>query len=161
MWRWLAGFGVSLMLKIEEIQRILPHRYPFLLVDRVTELDPGKSARGIKNVTANEEFFNGHFPGRPMMPGVLSLEALAQLAGVMLLTVPAFAGRLALFAGVDKVRFRRPVVPGDRLEMEVRTTRARGGFGWVRGETRVDGDLVLEAEMMFTILDTADAPGKG
>src|SRR5690554_645731 len=112
-------------LDINEIMERIPHRYPFLLVDRVTELIPGKSAKGYKNVTINEPFFQGHFPGRPIMPGVLILEALAQLGAVILLGSEENKGRLALFTGIDKVRFRRQVVPGDQLQLEAELIRMR------------------------------------
>jgi 3-hydroxyacyl-[acyl-carrier-protein] dehydratase len=147
------------MLKIEEIRRILPHRYPFLLVDRILEVEPGKRARGIKNVTFNEPCFTGHFPHVSMLPGVLSLEAMAQVAGVMLRLVPEYQKKLALFAGVDKVRFRRPVVPGDTLDIEVTMVKSRGAFGWVHGVGRVDGEIAVEGEMMFSLIEDDRTPG--
>src|SRR5690554_5155746 len=107
------------MLESKDIQKIIPHRYPFLLVDRIIQLEEGKSAVGIKNVSGNEPFFQGHFPNYPVMPGVLIMEALAQVGAVVLLKMPEFAGRIPLFAGMDKVKFRRQVIPGDQLRLEV------------------------------------------
>lgn len=138
----------------EQIQAILPHRYPFLLVDRIIEFEPGSRAVGLKNVTINEPFFQGHFPGRPIMPGVLIIEAMAQVGGVVLLKIPEAAGHLALFAGIDQVRFRRPVVPGDQLLMtlELITLRQKR-IGKMRGQAHVDGQLVTEGELMFSLVD--------
>jgi 3-hydroxyacyl-[acyl-carrier-protein] dehydratase len=145
------------MMSIDEIHRILPHRYPFLLVDRILELEPGRRAVGLKNVSSNEGFFQGHFPGHPVMPGVLLVEAMAQVGGVILLSIPDNAGKLAYFAGMDKVRFRRPVVPGDTLISEVEVIKHRGTFGWVRGVARVDGQVVVEGELSYRLLDV-EAP---
>ncbi|MEN9206189.1 MAG: 3-hydroxyacyl-ACP dehydratase FabZ [Thermostichales cyanobacterium BF4_bins_65] len=137
----------------EQIQAVLPHRYPFLLVDRIVEFEPGIRAVGIKNVTINEPFFQGHFPGRPIMPGVLIIEALAQVGGIILLQLPETEGKLALFAGIDQVRFRRPVVPGDqlRLAMELITIKQKR-IGKMRGQAHVDGQLVTEGELMFSLV---------
>ncbi len=139
---------------IEEIQKLLPHRYPFALVDRIIEYVPGKRAVGIKNVTFNEPHFQGHFPGRPMMPGVLIVEAMAQVGGIVLTQLPELEGGLFLFAGIDKVRFRRPVVPGDRLIMTVELLCVkRRRFGKMQASTMVDGQLVSEGELMFSLVD--------
>lgn len=140
------------MMNIEEIKQILPHRYPFLLVDRMVSIEPGVSAVGYKNVTSNEEFFNGHFPQRPVMPGVLIVEAMAQVAGVLFLSQPEHKGKIPFFCGIDGVRFRKPVVPGDRLEMHVKVLKVRGPTGKVKVEAKVDGDTVADGELMFTIV---------
>jgi 3-hydroxyacyl-[acyl-carrier-protein] dehydratase len=142
------------ILTIEEIQQFLPHRYPFLLLDRIIENFPGERAVGLKNVTINEPFFQGHFPGRPIMPGVLIVEAMAQVGGVMLAQLPNMKGKLSLFAGIDKVRFRRPVVPGDQLilTVELLTIKQRR-FGKVHGRAEVDGQLASEGELMFSLVD--------
>lgn len=140
------------MMYIEEIKEILPHRYPFLLVDRIISMVPGESIVGIKNVTANEEFFNGHFPKKPVMPGVLMVEAMAQVAGVLFLSQPEHKGKVPFFCGIDKVRFRRPVVPGDRLEFSIKVLKVRGSTGKVEAEARVDGELVTSGELMFQIV---------
>jgi 3-hydroxyacyl-[acyl-carrier-protein] dehydratase len=137
------------MLNIEQIKEIIPHRYPFLLVDRILELEEGKRAVGIKNVTANEEFFNGHFPEFPVMPGVLIVEALAQVGAVAMLVKEENKGRLAFFAGIDNCRFKRQVVPGDQLRLEVEMTRVRGTFGKGKAVATVEGELVCEVEIMF------------
>ncbi len=138
----------------EQIQEILPHRYPFLLVDRIIEFVAGDYAVGIKNVTFNEEFFQGHFPGRPIMPGVLIVEAMAQVGGIVLTQLPDAEGQLALFAGIDGVRFRRPVVPGDRLVITttLKTIR-RKRIGKMSAKAEVDGKLVTEGELMFSLVD--------
>jgi 3-hydroxyacyl-[acyl-carrier-protein] dehydratase len=148
------------MMHVEEILRVLPHRYPFLLVDRILELEPGKRAVGLKNVTLNEGFFQGHFPGHPVMPGVLLMEALAQVGGVILLAMSSNEGKLAYLAGMDKVRFRRPVVPGDTLISEVEVIKHRGPFGWVRGVARVEGELAVEGEFSYSLvsIDGASTP---
>ena len=138
-------------LEAAEIMRILPHRYPFLLVDRVIELEPGKRAVGMKQVTANEPQFSGHFPGRPIMPGVLMVEALAQTAGVAVLTLDEYRGKLGLFAGIDECRFRRLVVPGDALRLEVNVEKLRGMFGRVRGVASVEGEVAVEATLSIII----------
>lgn len=137
------------MLNIEQIKEIIPHRYPFLLVDRILEVEEGKRAVGIKNVTANEEFFNGHFPEFPVMPGVLIVEALAQVGAVAMLIKAENRGRLAFFAGIDNCRFKRQVVPGDQLRLEVEMTRVRGTFGKGKAIATVEGELVCEVEIMF------------
>ncbi len=141
------------MLDINEIQNILPHRYPFLLVDRILEIEEGKRAVGIKNVSANEPFFQGHFPGYPVMPGVLIIEAMAQVGAVALLSMPEYSGKLALFAGIDKARFRRQVVPGDQIVFEVELTRLRGKIGKGKGIAKVEGQVAAEAELTFAVAD--------
>lgn len=145
---------VKTVYNVEEIQKLLPHRYPFALVDRIIEYVPGQRAVGIKNVTFNEPHFQGHFPGRPMMPGVLIVEAMAQVGGIVLTQLPELEGGLFLFAGIDKVRFRRPVVPGDRLIMTVELLCVkRRRFGKMQARTVVDGQLVSEGELMFSLVD--------
>ena len=140
------------VLEIDAIKEILPHRYPFLLVDRILELEPGKRAVGIKNVTANEPFFQGHFPQRAIMPGVLIIEAMAQVGGIMILCVEEHRGKLAYLGTVDGVKFRRPVVPGDTLTMETEVLRIRGNMGRVRCAARVGEQSVAEAEIMFALV---------
>jgi 3-hydroxyacyl-[acyl-carrier-protein] dehydratase len=140
-------------LDINGILDILPHRYPFLLIDRITEVEPGVRAAGIKQVTINEWFFQGHFPGQPVMPGVLMVEALAQVGVVALLSQPEHQGKIVFFAGIDGVRFRRMVVPGDTLMLSVELTKMRGRVGKGRGEGRVDGQLAVEGEFTFAIGD--------
>ena len=139
------------MMGIKEIKEILPHRYPFLLVDRVIEMEEGKSITGYKNVTVNEEFFNGHFPEEPVMPGVLILESIAQVGAIAILSKEEFKGKIPLFAGADKVRFRQKVVPGDRLELSCEIVKLRGPVGIGKGIAKVDGKKVCEAEIMFAI----------
>ncbi|HMM20921.1 MAG TPA: 3-hydroxyacyl-ACP dehydratase FabZ [Selenomonadales bacterium] len=139
------------MLTVNQIQAIIPHRYPFLLIDRILEVEPMKRAVGIKNVSANEQFFQGHFPGKPIMPGVLILEAMAQVGGVAMLHSEEFRGRIAVFAGIDRAKFRRPVVPGDQLRMVAEIVKLRGTMGKVWAEAFVDGELVAEAEFLFAL----------
>ncbi|MFA1512168.1 3-hydroxyacyl-ACP dehydratase FabZ [Priestia megaterium] len=141
------------MLDIEQIKEIIPHRYPFLLVDRILEVEEGKKAVGLKNVSANEEFFNGHFPDYPVMPGVLIVEALAQVGAVAMLKKEENQGRLAFFAGIDNCRFKKQVRPGDQLRLEVEIVRARGSIGKGKGIATVDGQLVCETDIMFALGD--------
>ncbi|HDR7324172.1 3-hydroxyacyl-ACP dehydratase FabZ [Bacillus cereus group sp. N18] len=141
------------MLNIEQIKEIIPHRYPFLLVDKILEVDEGKRAVGIKNVSANEEFFNGHFPDYAVMPGVLIVEALAQVGAVAVLKKEENRGRLAFFAGIDNCRFKKQVSPGDQLRLEVEMTRVRGPIGKGKAIATVDGEVACEAEITFAIGD--------
>lgn len=134
---------------VKEIMEILPHRYPFLMVDRLLEVEPGKRAVGLKNVTINEPHFTGHYPGHPIMPGVLILEAMAQVCGALWLSQEGLAGRLPLFAGIDGARFRRPVVPGDQLIIEVEVDRAKAGIVKAKARAKVEGQLAAEAELTF------------
>ncbi|MBB4823208.1 3-hydroxyacyl-[acyl-carrier-protein] dehydratase [Sporosarcina luteola] len=141
------------MLTADQIQKILPHRYPFLLVDRVLEMEEGKKAIGLKNVTINEEFFNGHFPGYPVMPGVLIVEALAQVGAVAMLSKEENRGRIGFLAGIDNCRFKRQVTPGDTLRLEVEITRLRGTIGKGKAVATVDGEIACEAEITFALGD--------
>ncbi|NEU71112.1 3-hydroxyacyl-ACP dehydratase FabZ [Hassallia byssoidea VB512170] len=137
---------------IQEIQKLLPHRYPFALVDRIIDYVPGNRAVGIKNVTFNEPQFQGHFPGQPIMPGVLIVEAMAQVGGIVLTQLPELEGGLFLFAGIDKVRFRRQVVPGDQLVMTVELLWVKQRrFGKMQARAEVDGQLAAEGELMFSL----------
>lgn len=144
----------QLPLEVTEIQKILPHRYPFLFIDRIVELEAGKRAVGIKNVSMNDYYFQGHFPGRPVMPGVLIVEAMAQTAGVLLLSQPEHRGKLAFFMGIDKVRFRRTVLPGDQLRLEVEVGKLRSKTGTVHTKALVDGKIVAEADLMFALVES-------
>lgn len=141
------------MLDITQIQSIIPHRPPFLLVDRILEVEAGKRAVGLKNVTMNEPYFTGHFPEYPVMPGVLIIEALAQVGAVAILQVEENRGKLAMFAGIDKVRFRGQVVPGDTLQLEVEITRLKGKIGKGSATARVGEKVVAEGEVMFALQD--------
>lgn len=137
----------------QKIKNIVRHRYPFLLVDKILELEEGNRAVGIKNVTANENFFNGHFPSYPVMPGILIVEALAQVSGVVMLTKEGNQGRLGLLAGIDKCRFKKQVRPGDQLRLEVEITRLKGPIGKGKGIATVGGELVCETELLFAFGD--------
>jgi 3-hydroxyacyl-[acyl-carrier-protein] dehydratase len=144
-----------------EIMRVIPHRYPFLLIDRVVELEKGRRVVAIKNVTANEPQFTGHFPERPIMPGVLMVEAMAQAGAVAVLSLPENRGKLALFAGIDECRFRRTVVPGDTLRIEVTVEKLARLFGRARTVATVDGEVAVEAMLSFVIpRDQAIAGGR-
>lgn len=139
---------------VEEIHQMLPHRFPFALVDRIIDFVPGKLAVGLKNVTINEPQFQGHFPGRPIMPGVLIVEAMAQVGGVVLRQMPDIPDGLFMFAGIDNVRFRRPVVPGDQLIMTVELISIRGRrFGKMKGRAEVEGKLACEGDLMFALVE--------
>ncbi len=139
-------------MNLEDIKKVLPHRYPFLLVDRVSELTE-TNIKGWKNVTANEPFFEGHFPARAVMPGVLIIEALAQLGGILLLSKPENKGKLAFLAAINSARFRIPVVPGDRLELEVQVLKMKARIGLCHAIARVDGKEVCDAEFMFSVVE--------
>ncbi len=144
------------VMTVQQIEKLLPHRYPFLLVDRVLELEPEKRIVGVKCVTMNEGFFQGHFPGHPVMPGVLILEALAQAAALMSLGgIPEEkrAGKVIYFMAIDGARFRKPVVPGDRLELHCEMVRAKGAGLRVKGEAKVEGQVVAEGEFMAMLAD--------
>jgi len=139
------------MLGINEIQEIIPHRYPFLLVDRIEELEEGKRVVAYKNVTMNEYFFQGHFPQEPVMPGVLIIEALAQAGAVALLLMEKYKGKIAYFTGIDKAKFRQRVVPGDTLKLEVEIIKIKGPAGIGKALATVNGKTAAEAELMFFI----------
>lgn len=153
MLKVLLGGKSLMILDIQKIKEVIRHRYPFLLVDRIMELEEGKRAVGIKNITANENFFNGHFPDYPVMPGVLIVEALAQVSAVVMLTKEGNKGRLGLLAGIDKCRFKKQVKPGDQLRLEIEITRLKGPIGKCKGIATVDGELVCEAEITFAFGD--------
>ena len=145
------------MMDIQQILEILPHRYPFLLVDRILEIEPRRRAVGLKNVTFNDPFFQGHFPGRPIMPGVLILEAMAQVGGVLLLhDVPDRHRKLVYFTGIDSAKFRRPVVPGDQIRFEIEILKLRATACKLRGVAYVEGQLVAEAEILSAMVDRED-----
>lgn len=139
------------MLNCNEIQKIIPHRYPFLLVDRIEEIIPGEMAVGYKNVTANESFFQGHFPGEMIMPGVLMIEALAQVGAVAILILEANKGKLVYFGGINKARFKRKVIPGDCLRLEIQIIKQKGSFGLGKATATVNNQIAVEAELIFAI----------
>jgi 3-hydroxyacyl-[acyl-carrier-protein] dehydratase len=150
-----------MLLDINDIQKILPHRYPFLLIDGIEEMERWKRIVGIKNVTINEHFFQGHFPGKPIMPGVLIIESMAQTGGLLLLQeVPDREKKLLYFVAIDNARFRRPVVPGDRLRLEMNVLAWRNGFCKLQGSATVDGEMAAEASLMCKMVDleTEQAP---
>lgn len=144
--------GQTTVLDAVEIQRIIPHRYPFLLVDRIIEITPGQKAVGIKNVTMGDPFFQGHFPNFPVMPGVLIVEAIAQVGAVAMLKDPGHEGKIAFFAGIDNVRFKRQVKPGDVLRLEVELGQIRRSIGTGSGVATVDGELACRGEFMFALV---------
>lgn len=139
------------MVSVEEIQKIIVHRYPFLLIDRIDEIEPGKRAVGIKNVTINEPFFQGHYPGRPIMPGVLILEAMAQVGGIAILYPEENRGILAYTTGIDRVKFKKDVVPGDQLRMVAEVIRMRSNMGKIWAQAFVDDEVVAEGEFLFAM----------
>ncbi|MCH4005996.1 MAG: 3-hydroxyacyl-ACP dehydratase FabZ [Eubacterium sp.] len=140
----------------DEIRKILPHRYPFLLVDKITDMEPGEYAKGIKCVSANEMQFLGHFPQKAVMPGVLILEALAQTGACAILSLPEYGGKIAVFGGVKKCRFRKVVVPGDVLEMSCEITAKKGPVGFGKACAVVDGEIAVDAEISFAISDSEE-----
>ena len=151
------------MMDIQQIQQLLPHRYPFLLVDRVVEIVPGQKLVAYKNVTMNEDFFNGHFPGHPVMPGVLILEALAQATAILAYKTEAMdpSRKVTYLMGVDGARFRKPVVPGDRLQLNIEVIRHKGAIWKTKGVATVDGVKVAEGEFLATVVDKDEDQDKG
>jgi 3-hydroxyacyl-[acyl-carrier-protein] dehydratase len=141
------------MLDVKQIMEIIPHRQPILMVDRIVELEPGKRAVGIKNISANEPVFQGHYPGNPIFPGVLIIEAMAQTGGVALMCQPEFAGKVPLFAGIDDCKFKKPVVPGDQLRLEVELVKVMRGVGIGAGKAYVGDELRAEATIKFALVD--------
>ncbi|MBW4827118.1 MAG: 3-hydroxyacyl-ACP dehydratase FabZ [Clostridiaceae bacterium] len=142
---------MSNILNINDIKKVLPHRYPFLLVDTINIISPGEKVIGYKNVTINEPFFQGHFPQEPVMPGVLIIEAMAQTGAVLVLSEEKFKGKTPYFVGLNKVKFRKKVIPGDTLKMEVETVRMRSSMGIGKAKAYVENKLVAEGELMFAI----------
>ncbi|HSR53000.1 MAG TPA: 3-hydroxyacyl-ACP dehydratase FabZ [Acidobacteriota bacterium] len=147
--------------EIREILDFLPHRYPFLLVDRILDLEPGKRIVGIKNVSINEPYFQGHFPGVPIMPGVLIIEAMAQAGGILVFyTLSDRKKKLVFLAGLEKARFRKPVVPGDQVRIEMDVLRIKSRVGRLKGKAKVDGQTVAETEMLFSLVDRPEDPAE-
>lgn len=144
------------MLDINEIEKLIPHRFPFLLIDRILEIDEGKRAVGIKNVTMNDYFFQGHFPGKPIMPGVLMIESMAQLGACALMQSDKFKGKLLVLTGVNRCKFRGTVVPGDQMRIEIQFSEMKMGMGKGKGKITVDDKLICEAELMFAAVDSQD-----
>ncbi|MFZ9857647.1 MAG: 3-hydroxyacyl-ACP dehydratase FabZ [Roseiflexaceae bacterium] len=142
-----------MVMSVEDIMKVIPHRYPFLLIDRIVELEPGVRAVAIKQVTINEPFFQGHFPDYPIMPGVLIVEALAQTGAVAGMVLPENQGKIALFAGIESVRFRKPVVPGDSLRLEVTIEAMKRGIGKASAKATVDGALACEGMLTFALVN--------
>ncbi|XTZ19625.1 MAG: 3-hydroxyacyl-ACP dehydratase FabZ [cyanobacterium endosymbiont of Rhopalodia fuxianensis] len=150
----IENLSIKTTFTVQEIQELLPHRYPFALVDRIIDYVPREKAVGIKNVTINEQFFTGHIPARPIMPGVLIIESMAQVGGVILTLLPEMKGKFFAFAGIDKVRFRLPVVPGDQLVMTVELLSfKRNRIAKMKGQSVVDNQVVTQAEMLFSRID--------
>jgi len=145
----------DIVLDFEALKRTIPHRFPFLLIDKVTITDPDKTAIGIKSVSGNEPFFQGHFPERAIMPGVLIVEAMAQVACTLFLSKPENKGKLAFFMGLDEVKFRQPVVPGDQLELKIEILKMRSTFGKAKGVSTCNGKVTTEAEFSFAVIDPA------
>ncbi len=150
----------DIVFDIKEIMQCLPHRYPFLLVDRIVELVPEDRVVGLKNVTINEPFFQGHFPGEPVMPGVLILEAMAQTGAIMLMQSPRLRGTISYLTSVDKAKFRRPVRPGDQLVMEAKLARFRSRIGRIEAVARVDDQIAAEAVMGFMLAEAVEGVRK-
>ena len=144
---------MSEVINMETLLQLLPHRYPFLLIDRITEYISGKQAQAIKNVSINEPFFQGHFPQNPIMPGVLIIEAMAQLGGILLMHGQSIDKKLALLAGVDKIRFRRMVIPGDQLHLRAEILKIHGNVGKIKTTATLDNALVCEGELLFSLTD--------
>lgn len=147
-------------LSIDEIRKIIPHRYPFLFLDRITDYAPGKWAKGIKLVSANEMYFIGHFPQKSIMPGVLIIEALAQTGAIAALTDPKDKGKIALFGGIKNARFKKQVIPGDILQLECILTKRKGPIGFAEAEAKVGDEMACTAEFTFAILDSHDEADK-
>lgn len=139
-------------LDITEIQELIPHRYPFLLVDKIIDMEPGKGAVGIKNITINEPFFQGHFPKKPIMPGVLIIEAMAQVAAVICMGLEENKGKLGVFTGIDRCKFRRQVIPGDTIRMEVEMVALRRGIGKAAAKAYVKEELACSADLTFALI---------
>ncbi|MFZ5826682.1 MAG: 3-hydroxyacyl-ACP dehydratase FabZ [Bacillota bacterium] len=146
-------------LDIKQIMATIPHRYPILMIDRVVEMEPGKRVVAIKNVSANEPVFQGHYPGHPIFPGVLIIEAMAQSGAVALLSLPEWAGKMPIFAGMDEVKFKKPVVPGDQLRLEVEIVNMRRGLGIGTGKAYVGDELKAEATLKFALVDAGALKG--